>query len=133
MPANKSAHVVTAPRPHADLEHLQGAWESVAGRRQARLLVAGGRFTFEFRDGDFFMGTFALDGDAYPKRMDMHIEEGPAEYKGRVALCIYHVEGGVLRWCPTRPGGGQRLTSFPGVDDDRFHSLVFRHARPRRF
>jgi uncharacterized protein (TIGR03067 family) len=132
--AATSVETAALTRPRTDLEQLQGAWVAIAGRRPARLLVAGSRFTFEFQDGDscIYMGTFALDSDASPRRMDMHVEEGPAEARGRVAFCIYHVDGDILRWCPTRPGGDTRLTGFPGTDDERFHCTVFKHARPRR-
>jgi uncharacterized protein (TIGR03067 family) len=116
-----------------ELEQLQGAWASVAGPRSANLLVAGTHFTFEFLDGEIYMGTFFLDTEADPKQMDMLIEEGPNEHKGQIALCIFHVEGSVLRWCPTKPGSDRRLTGFPSVTDDRYNSLVFRQVRsPRR-
>jgi uncharacterized protein (TIGR03067 family) len=126
--------VLKAPQVGApsDLEQLQGAWASVAGPRSANLLIAGNHFTFEFLDGDIYMGTFFLDSETEPRQMDMLIEEGPPAFKGHIALCIFHVEGGVLRWCPTKPGSDRRLTSFPSVTDDRYNSMVFRHVRPRR-
>lgn len=108
----------------SDLELLQGVWESVAGPREARLLIAGHRFTFEFVGGDLYMGTFDLTAN----QMDMHIEEGPPEHAGRFSRCIYQVEGGVLRWCPGRPGSDKRPSVFPDVDDPRYLSLVFRRA-----
>src|SRR5262245_17486510 len=114
MSATSSVEI-TAPT-RADLEQLQGAWAAIAGRRPARLLVAGSRFTFEFLDGELYMGTFTLAPDAAPRRMDMRIEEGPDGHKGQIAFCIYHVESDILRWCPTRPGGDVRLTAFPSVD-----------------
>jgi uncharacterized protein (TIGR03067 family) len=120
------------PRARADLELLQGAWEAVAGPRRAQLLIAGNRFTFEFLDGDIYMGSFFLETDTEPRQMDMLIEEGPADAKGLLALCIYHVAAGVLRWCPTKPGTDRRLSSFPGVDDGRYNSMVFKHLRPRK-
>lgn len=98
---------------------------SVAGPREARLLIAGNRFTIEFIGGDLYMGTFKLA----PGQMDMQIEEGPREHMGRHSLCIYHLDGGVLRWCPGRPGSPRRPESFPDVDDPRFLSLVFRRVR----
>jgi hypothetical protein len=112
----------------SDLDQLQGVWTSVAGRREARFLIAGHRFAFEFVGGDIYIGTFDLGAGG---RMDMHVQEGPEEYRGQVAPCIYHIEGGVLRWCPGRIGSGLQPTSFPSVDDDRHISLVFRHI-PRR-
>jgi uncharacterized protein (TIGR03067 family) len=121
-----------AVQPRVELEPLQGIWTTVAGPRQAKLLVAGNRFTFEFLDGDVYMGTFELDGAAEPRRMDMRIEEGPDKHRGQVALCIYHVDGGVLRWCPARIGADQRLSCFPCVDDERYLSLVFKQLRPGR-
>jgi hypothetical protein len=120
---------VAEPSLRTDLELLQGVWESVAGPREARLLIAGRRFTFEFVGGDLYMGTFDLTAN----QMDMHIEEGPPEHAGRFSRCIYQVEGGVLRWCPGRPGSDKRPTAFPDVDDPRYLSLVFRRAgRPKR-
>ncbi len=120
-----------APAPagvRPDLELMQGSWESVAGPKQARLLVAGRRFTFEFAGGDIYMGTFELA----PGQMDMHVEEGPADHRG-TSKCIYHLDGGVLRWCPGRPGSGRRPAAFPDVADSRYLSLVFRRAgRPGR-
>jgi uncharacterized protein (TIGR03067 family) len=98
---------------------------SVAGPKEARLLIAGNRFTFEFIGGDLYMGTFKLT----PGQMDMQIEEGPREHAGRNSLCIYHLEGGVLRWCPSRPGSARRPESFPDVHDPRYLSLVFQRVR----
>ena len=48
------------------------------------------------------------------------ITDGPAAHKGLTAFCIYHVDGDVLRWCPSVPGAGYRLTQYPNVFDDRF-------------
>jgi hypothetical protein len=96
----------------SDLEALQGVWTSVAGPREARFLIAGSRFTFEFVGGELYM-----------------VEEGPADHKGLVAPCIYQVDAGVLKWCPGRIGSGRRLSAFPSVDDERYLCLIFRRAR----
>jgi uncharacterized protein (TIGR03067 family) len=125
MPA---AAAPAAPGLRSELELLQGSWETVAGPKAARLLVAGRRFAFEFVGGDIYMGTL----DLAPGAMDMHVEEGPAEHRG-TSKCLYHLDGGVLRWCPGRPGAGKRPAAFPDVDDARYLSLVFRRAgRGRR-
>ncbi len=110
---------------------LQGVWNSVAGPRDARLLIAGNRFTFEFVGGDLYMGTIGLEPGNLGQ-MDLQIEAGPEEHVGQVSLCIYQLESGVLRWCPGRPGSNRRLTTFPSVDDPRYLSFVFRHSK-RRF
>lgn len=113
------------PQALSDLDRLQGSWTSVAGPREARLLVVGNRYTFELVDGDIFMGTLELGRDG----MDMQIEAGPEEHFGKLALCLYRVDGGVLQWCPGRPGSGRRPTEFPLVDDPRYFSFVFRQLR----
>lgn len=115
------------PSVRTDLEQLQGVWVTVAGPREARLVIAGQRYTFELVGGDVYMGTF----DIAPGRMDMYIEEGPREYIGRYARCIYRLDGGILQWCPGRPGSDRRPTHFPDVDDPRYLSLVFRRL-PRK-
>ena len=132
MPAVAAAAAATKTRP--DLDQLQGAWVSVAGPCEARLLVAGNRYAFEFVGGDVYIGTFDLSPapGPGPHHMDMRVEEGPAAEKGHTALCIYQLDGGVLRWCPAKPGSGRRLAAFPSVDDQRYFSLVFRPVRRRR-
>ena len=116
------------PSTRSDLELIQGVWVSVAGPREARLLIAGRRFTFEFVGGDLYMGTFDLS----PGQMDLHVEEGP-EHVGCCTRCIYQLDGGVLRWCPGRPGSEKRPSRFPDVDDPKYLSLVFRRApRPTK-
>jgi uncharacterized protein (TIGR03067 family) len=112
----------------SDLDALQGAWESVAGPRQARFLVAGRKFSFEFAGGDIYIGTLDLAGSG---QLDMHVEEGPADHRG-TSPCLYQLDGGVLRWCPGRPGSGKRPSRFPDVDDSRYLSLVFRRASRRK-
>jgi uncharacterized protein (TIGR03067 family) len=119
-----------APDVRSDLDALQGAWESVAGPRQARFLVAGRKFSFEFTGGDIYIGTLEVGAAG---QMDMHVEEGPADHRG-TSPCIYQLDGGVLRWCPGRPRSGKRPAAFPDVDDNRYLSLVFLRAgrAPRR-
>ena len=116
-----------APAVRTDQDLIQGAWASVAGPREARFLVVGNRFSFEFLGGDIYIGTLILDrGD-----MDLHTEAGPAKHLGTVTKCIYQLKGGVLLWCPGKPGSDRRPMTFPDVDDSRYLSLVFRRAARR--
>jgi uncharacterized protein (TIGR03067 family) len=112
------------PVVRTDLAALQGAWVTAAGSREARFLIVGHRFTFEFVDGAIYMGTF----DLAPGQMDMHIEAGPSKHIGCWTRCIYKFEGGVLMWCAGKPDSTQRPTTFDPGDDRRFLSLVFQRA-----
>ena len=113
------------------LERLQGAWLAVAGRRLGELLIAGNRIVVHFADGDVYVGSFTLDRDGRHHLMDVLIEEGPSRHKGHVALCIYEVDGDVLRWCTASPGQAQRPNTF--TEADPLHlSLVFRREHCRR-
>lgn len=127
--------VSRSARSGTDLEWLQGSWESIAGQRASRLLIAGRRFAFEFLGGDVFIGSLSLDVSTSPRRMDLWIEEGPEEYRGQMVYCIYHLdeEGKTLRWCPTRPGAVKRLTSFPSTSDPKSYCTVFQRVSRRRF
>ncbi len=114
-----------------DLDSLQGAWESIAGRREAEFLVAGSRFTVHFADGDIYMGQLTLDSSAWPKRMEICIEEGPRTHRGLSAHCIYELDGDKLHWCTAGPGQGQRPARFPDEDDPHFLCLLFQRERVR--
>jgi hypothetical protein len=119
-----SALAPAAPGLRSDLATIQGAWEFVAGRRPARLLIAGRHYSFEFVGGDIYMGTFDLTGG----HMDMHIDEGPPEHAGRFVRCLYSLDGGVLRFCAGRPGSYRRPADFTDTDSTQQLSLVFRRA-----
>src|SRR5205085_1527111 len=82
-----------------DLELLQGVWNSVSGRRPAEFLVSGTHVTVHFADGAIYLGSFELNSAESPRTMDVRIDEGPPHHKGLVALCIYELDGDVLRWC----------------------------------
>jgi uncharacterized protein (TIGR03067 family) len=103
---------------------LQGSWFSVAGRREAVLLISGNRFTVRFADGDIYMGAFELHPTRPPKVMAMHIDEGP-RHKGKTVFCIYELDGHTLRWCAGSPGQAERLTAFPAEDDAKYLYLRF--------
>jgi uncharacterized protein (TIGR03067 family) len=123
-------HVAAAEADlHADLRRLQGTWIAVGGRREAELIVAGRLFTFRFKEGDVYMGAFWIDPTRSPRAIDMRIDEGPGKHRGKVALCVYELDGEQLRWCPTEPGTTMRLADFPPADDSNYLTLVFRRAR----
>jgi uncharacterized protein (TIGR03067 family) len=123
--------VAAEPEARTDLERLQGTWDSVFGRREAELLIAGGLFTMRFADGAVYMGAFRLEQAAWPRGIDMRIDEGPREHRGKIALCAYEIDGESLRWCAAEPGANDRLSAFPPENDPRYLYLEFRRVRPR--
>jgi uncharacterized protein (TIGR03067 family) len=108
-----------------DLDLLQGAWISISGRREARLLVAGNRFTIQFRDGDIYMGCIEVDSLTQPRGMNLTVEEGPAHHKHQAALGIYELQGDQLLWCTSGPGQKQRPPEFAAEDDPGCLCLMF--------
>ena len=116
-----------APR---ELDALQGTWFSVAGRREAEMLISGNHFAVRFSDGDIYIGVFDLDHTEAPKTMAMRIHEGPVQHKGKTALCIYALDSHHLHWCAAPPGHSERLTAFPAEDVGRHLYLVFQRKRP---
>jgi uncharacterized protein (TIGR03067 family) len=109
-----------------DLERLQGTWRFVLGRRPAELVISDYLFAMRFADGETYLGIFRLGPESRPKIMDMRIDEGPARHRGKIARCIYELDGDTLRWCPAEPGSEQRLTTFPAATDPRYLCLVLR-------
>jgi uncharacterized protein (TIGR03067 family) len=112
--------------PCHDLANLQGEWITIEGRRAGQLLITGQHYMFRFMDGTIYKGTLELLPDASPQAMHMHIEDGPPKHRGKSAWCIYELEVGRLRWCPTEPGSEERLSGFPDLDDPRYLSTIFR-------
>jgi hypothetical protein len=113
-------------KTHADLDYLQGEWLTIEGRRAGELSISGRNYKLRFLDGTFYQGTFEILNDSAPPAMLMHVAEGPAKHKGKSAWCLYALEVGQLRWCPTEPGSEERLSAFPDMEDKRYLSTIFR-------
>ncbi len=109
---------------------LHGTWVYVSGRWPAHLFFAGDHFTVHFENRATYMGTFTVDPTRSPAAMDMTVEEGPEQYKGRTALCIYNLDGDWLWWCPNEPGSNERLPTFPLHGEGKYPTLVFRREAP---
>jgi hypothetical protein len=118
----QSGPAATSP----DLANLQGDWLTTEGRRAGELLISDRTYSMRFMDGTVYKGSFELLPDQSPAVMVMKIEEGPLKHKGKTAWCLYALEMGLLRWCPTEPGSEERLSAFPAIDDYRYLHTVFR-------
>jgi hypothetical protein len=116
----------SSPEIMSHLDHLQGEWLTVEGRRAGELFITGRTYTLRFLDGTYYKGTFDITADQSLQTMVMHIEEGPPKHQGKSAWCLYSLDVGLLRWCPTEPGSDERLTAFPDMEDARYLQTVFR-------
>jgi uncharacterized protein (TIGR03067 family) len=112
-----------------DRKRLQGSWRFVAGRREARLLVEGDRYTMRFRNGDVYSGTVELDPTHRPRAMDLRIDDGPEAFRGLTALAIYHFDGDHLIWSPAPPGSPDRPRAFPAGEDHERLCIIFRREK----
>jgi uncharacterized protein (TIGR03067 family) len=108
------------------LHTLQGAWEFVTGTREARLVITGHHFLITFKNGDEYLGSFALDPTSRPKAIDLVIDEGPERHKGKESRGIYLLDNDHLLLCPGIPGSGERPEVFPEPEDRSRLHLVFR-------
>jgi uncharacterized protein (TIGR03067 family) len=110
---------------HKDSDQLQGDWSYLAGNRVVQMSFSGDRFSARFRTGEVYRGTFRLNPLHHPKAIDLFVEEGPEQHRGKTSLGIYVVDGPHLVVCPGVPGSGQRPGYFPPREDRRFLSVVF--------
>ena len=114
-----------------DRDRLQGTWAFVSGKREAQLLISGHHFTMRFRNGDIYVGTYTLNPTHRPRAMDLVIEEGPEQHRGKTALAIYEIDGEHLIWCPAEPGRSDRLRAFPPEDDLEHLCIIFRREKAK--
>jgi uncharacterized protein (TIGR03067 family) len=128
MTADVLADTAVGNEVETDLERLQGTWVSVCGRREAEFIIGGYLFAVRFKSGEVYLGSFRLDTERQPKTMDMHIDEGPDRHRGKIARCIYELDGEKFRWCPAEPGKEERLTAFPPENDPRYLCLTYRRT-----
>lgn len=98
-----AAHALAADDSAADaLKSLKGTWVSDEGIDSS--------WTF---DGETLKATVngldytckvKVDPKAKPATIDLSIDEGPEDAKGKTSKCIYKLEGGKLILCVSLPG-----------------------------
>ena len=114
-----------------DLKKLQGAW-TVASQ-------AGGDVTYTFKDDKVtikaptrqYTMTVKLDDTAKPnKTIDLHVDEGPEDAKGKTSKGIYKWDGDdKFVFCFTPEG--ERPTKFEQVGFEQFLTELKRKAEKK--
>ncbi len=121
-----------------DNAKLQGAWQAVSSSQGGRDDPEANQHTMIFekdtvvikRGGQTFVkGTFKLAAGKSPKQIDITIEEGPDNHKGKTAQGIYELKDGGLKWVTAPPGASERPTGFGATDGTKNMLVVFERAK----
>jgi uncharacterized protein (TIGR03067 family) len=127
-----------------DAKALAGTWEPTMNQRggnvepeeqtkRHRLVFEGDKFQI-LRDGNALIaGTYKVDNEAKPARIDMLVEESEnAEDNGRTVLGIIEVTGDGMKWCTGGPRSSVRPTEFASEDGSRDMFVVLRREKPKK-
>lgn len=96
-----------APRP-APVTELEGVWMGTVDEKsgeKATLHFAGERFRFQgSSSSDWLAGRFAVEPLARPAKLDLHVEEGDDDLKGKELFAVYRLDGDLLSIAAAKPG-----------------------------
>lgn len=109
-----------SPAPSGDLKKLQGEWTTPSqGGDDVVYTFKGDKVTVKAPSREYKM-TVKLDESAKPdKRIDLHIDEGPEDAKGKTSKGIYKFDGDdKFVFCFTPEG--ERPTKFEQVGFEQF-------------
>jgi uncharacterized protein (TIGR03067 family) len=107
-----------------ELERLQGTWVATvtANGQKISLICTGDKYVQKVGDMTVEEGTHKLDPTKKPKTMDITVKEG--EYKGKLQLAIYELDGDVLRLCANEAGDKNRPTEFSTTKEGGGRMLI---------
>lgn len=115
-----------------DKATLQGRWQAVSSdqggqddpnAKQHSITFEKDTIVINRGDQVFVKGTFKLDGTKSPRQIDITIEEGPDQAKGKTALGVYELKDDTLKWATNHPGETERPTGF-GSTAGTSHMMV---------
>jgi len=96
-----------------DKGKLDGTWITEQDGKKIELRFAKGEFTAEV-GGKTIKGMYKTDAKKTPKEMDITFKDSDPKIDGKTALCIYEVDGDMLKWAANDPGrGNPRPKEFP--------------------
>ncbi len=117
---------------------LQGTWTivslevngetiNVSGMKEARLTVAGERYSFRMGETRLEM-TYKVDPAKKPSTLDMTITEGPM--KGQTYHAIYRLANGELTICRHVEPDKDRPTEFASAPRSGLMVIVWKRQTP---
>ncbi len=118
--------VSTAPCAFGDdkpqteaLKPFQGSWETDGEGIDSKWNFDGATLKATVNGQDYTCKV-KIDADAKPNpTIDLTIDEGPEESKGKISKCIYKLDGGKLTLCVSLPGK-DRPKDFAQVEDEAY-------------
>src|SRR5262245_33898253 len=136
QPPQKSDAAANADR--ADKDKLQGTWKFTSilegGNEEEdahdhTFTFKGDEFVVKLRDELMMKGTFKLDASRKPKTIDLKIEEGPKDRKGKTAPGIYQLDGDKLTICIEKAGSVNRPKELASTEGSKSILLKFERAK----
>jgi uncharacterized protein (TIGR03067 family) len=101
------------------LKPFQGSWATDGDGIDAKWTFEGEKLKATVNGTDYTCKV-KVDTDAKPNAtLDLDIEDGPEESKGKTSKCIYKLDGEKLTLCVSLPGK-DRPKDFAQVEDESY-------------
>jgi uncharacterized protein (TIGR03067 family) len=101
------------------LKPFQGSWATDGEGIDAKWTFEGEKLKATVNGTDYSCKV-KVDTDAKPNAtLDLEIEDGPEEAKGKTSKCIYKIDGEKLTLCVSLPGK-DRPKDFAQVEDEAY-------------
>jgi uncharacterized protein (TIGR03067 family) len=101
------------------LKPFQGSWATDGDGIDAKWTFEGEKLKATVNGTDYTCKV-KIDTEAKPNAtLDLEIEEGPEESKGKTSKCIYKLDGEKLTLCVSLPGK-DRPKDFTQVEDEAY-------------
>lgn len=130
--------LVGADEGKDDKAKLQGMWQAISSNQGGRDDPQADLHTMTFdqdtvvikrAERTFVKGRFKLEAAKSPKHIDIVIEEGPDNHKGKTARGIFEVKDDTLKWATSPPGATERPPGFGSTEGTMNMVVNFKRAK----
>jgi uncharacterized protein (TIGR03067 family) len=118
--ASSATLVLADDKPQSELlKPFQGTWNSTGDGIDAKYTFEGEKLKATVNGNDYTCKV-KVDTDAKPfATLDLEIDDGPDDAKGKTSKCIYKLDGEKLTLCVSAPGK-DRPKDFATVEDEAY-------------